>query len=322
MIKTAVLVPTYNREDVLKDTLSNCLETYNKFNFDVYVFDSSTNNKSYDIVKNLQIKYSNLYYIRLCELTHLDCKYLEMIRGLHLKEDYEYIFPCGDANSLTDFALTRIMPYLEQGVDLINMSDSAQIIETTEFNSANDYFNSKNFNIGLWGGAIFNKKTLLNMNDNDWNVAIAKWFKLEYEYLNYVGFWLDRLSTVKNIRIVEPAMSKNPKDVLRRSPYKSNSFWRWNAFDLIAIKYPKVYNNIPEIYTGKEEQIKNLLLDNFYEEYFYYLKRNNSFTIKDYYKYKKILDNYCLKIMNIRIFLIAVLPARRFWYKLIKKIIK
>lgn len=30
MIKTAVLVPTYNREDVLKDTLNNCLETYNK----------------------------------------------------------------------------------------------------------------------------------------------------------------------------------------------------------------------------------------------------------------------------------------------------
>lgn len=308
-ITTAVLMPTYGRPKVIKDTLTACLDLYKKYNFDVYVFDSNGNNDTQELVLKLQKKHDNLYYIRLCEFIHLDCKWLDMVRGKYLKKDYDYYYPCGDANSLTEYSLERIYPYLEQKVDIINMCDIARISKTTEFNKANDFFNSKDMNIGLWAGAIYNRKTIFDLTDEEWNRAIAKWFTCEMEYIGYVGLILEQISLCKNLRIVEPSMDGvEPRMVLRRSIFKMESHWRKNTINLIGVTYPKVYRKLPECYTNVEENLEKLMHRQFSEGFFKYLKINLKFNLIDYIKYKKILEKSGFKVLTSKILKIALLP--------------
>lgn len=318
---TAVLMPTYGRPDAIYDTLNSCLETYKKYNFDVYIFDSNGNDETRDLIYDLQKQYNNLYYIRLCEFIHLDCKWLDMIRGKYLKKNYDYIYPCGDANSLTEYSLVRIYPYLLEGVDIVNICDMNRISKTKRFNTPDSYYNSPNYNIGQWGGAIYNYKRIFNLNDEEWNIAIGKWFKKDLEYIGLNGFILERISLCTNLNIVEPSMDGvEPNIVMRRSIYKKSSFWRKDAIMLLGVTYPKVYRMLPKCYSNCDKKIKRLLLDNFNEDYFWFLKRNYKFNIKDYFFYKKIFDKECVKILNIKIFLMSVFPGRKFFYKIIQKI--
>lgn len=310
-VKTAVLMPTYNRKMVLEDTLTACLDLYNKFNFDVYVFDSSEDDESYNVIKELKIKYVNLYYIRFGNLMECNCKMFEAIRGFHLKKDYDYVYVCGDANSLTEIALNRIYPYLQEGVDLVNIRED-KITKTTEFNDANSYFNNELASVGTWWAIICNKRTLLNMNEDEWNNAIAKWLKAEYNPFEHIGFWFDRLAQCKTLRIVEPLIGEKPTDILRRSKYKKESGWILDALEVMTIVHPKVIFALPDIYTGKKEYIRKwLLMDRIFfneSQYFYRLKLNKGFTTKDYYKYKKVFKEYDVNTMGIKIFIIAMLP--------------
>lgn len=310
-IKTAVLMPTYNRKVVLEDTLTACLGLYNKFNFDVYVFDSSEDDESEKVVKKFQTTHSNLYYVRCCSLMNMDCKFIEAIRGFHLKKDYDYVYVCGDANSLTEFALNRIYPYLQEGVDLVNIRED-KITQTTEWNDANAYFHSELPNVGTWWAIICNKRTLLNMNEEDWNNAIGKWAKTEYRIYIHIGFWFDRLAQCKTLRIVEPLMGEKPADTLRRSKYKKESCWVIDMLEVATIIHPKVIYALPDIYTGKKEYIRKWLLLDAYRfnsaEYFYQLKADKCFTTKDYYKYKKVFKEYNVDTMGFKVLLIALLP--------------
>ena len=310
-ITTAVLMPTYGRPEAIKDTLTACLDLYEKYHFDVYVFDSNGNNETENIITELQTKHDNLYYIRLCEFIHLDCKWLDMVRGKYLKKDYDYLYPCGDANSLTKFSIERVYPYLEQKVDIINMSDFARISKTTEFNKANDFFNSKNMNIGLWAGAIYNRKTIFDLTDEEWNSAISKWFTCDKEFIGLNGFILERISLCENLRIVEPSMDgAEPKQVFKRSKFKQASFWRKDAIKLIAITYPKVYRMLPECYTNVEEKLYKLMLTNFKIQHFKFLKRNSRFNLIDYMNYRKIFKEAGFNVLTILIFIIALIPSK------------
>ncbi len=320
-VKTAVLMPTYNRPDTLKDTLSYSLNTYKKFNFDVYVFDSSESDESSIIVKELQKTHTNLHYIRLCSYIHLDCKWLAMVQGLYLKDNYNYYYVCSDSNALTEYSLEKFYPYMKENYDIINLNDFAHIDKTTEYNNANDYFNSSNMNVGLWGGVICNQR-IFNLSMEEWNDAVAKWFKKDDEYIGYVGFILERLSKLDNLKIIEPEMNVEPNIIMHRSQYKKISHWRLDAVKVLGITYPAVFGKLPEIYTNTNEKLLKMLRGNFSEDTIWWVKRTASFNLKNYFQYKKILDKFDPQIMNKRMFFIALLPGRKTYYKLIKKLIK
>ena len=321
-VKTAVLMPTHNRRDALQDTLTACLGLYNKFNFDVYVFDSNDDNQSEKVIKELQVTHLNLYYIRCCSLMDADSKFWEAIRGFHLKKDYDYVYVCGDANSLTKLALERIYPYLQENVDLVQVREEP-IAQTSEWNDANSYFNSEQPDVCAWYAIICNKRTLLNLNDNDWNNMIAKWGNSQYKLFMHIGFWLDRLAQCKTLRIVEPFIGgKNPTDRLRRSKYKKESCWKLDMLETVVIVFPKVIDALPSIYTHKREYIRKFwipwggwVFDR--SEYFYQLKQYKGFKLKDYIKYKKALKKYDVNAMGYKILIIALLP--RFLVAIIAK---
>lgn len=310
-IYTAVLMPTYGRPNAVKDTLEACLDLYEKYNFDIYIFDSNGNNDTQNIVLELQKKHDNLYYIRLCEFIHLDCKWLDMVRGKYLKKDYDYFYPCGDANSLTEYSLKRIYPYLEQKVDMVNIRDNATILETSVFFNANDFFNYENMNISLWGGGIYSCKTIFNLNDEEWNNTIAKWFKKDFEYISYEGFILDQISKCCPLHIVSPAMGNVDRtQIMYRSKEKSGSFWLKNTIKLRGITYPKVYDMLPEIYTNKDEKLNVLLKTTFNYNFMKMLKKNYGFSLIDFLYYKNILKKRNLNIMNFKILLLSLsLPS-------------
>ena len=45
----AYCIPTYNHPQVMEDVLGKCLPLYQKYKIDVYVYDSSTDNKTCEI---------------------------------------------------------------------------------------------------------------------------------------------------------------------------------------------------------------------------------------------------------------------------------
>jgi len=63
MNRVTILIPTYNRAQLLSETLDNCLlQTYK--DFDIIVYDDASTDKTQDVVKQFQNKFPSLKYIK------------------------------------------------------------------------------------------------------------------------------------------------------------------------------------------------------------------------------------------------------------------
>ena len=63
MNRVTILIPTYNRDSLLKETLNNCLrQTYQ--DFDIIVYDDASTDKTEDVIKKFQGKFTSLKYIK------------------------------------------------------------------------------------------------------------------------------------------------------------------------------------------------------------------------------------------------------------------
>ena len=115
----AYCICTYNHPDVILDVFERALHVYADCGIDVYVFDSSTNTSTMEIVNQYMQDYSNLFYIRMDENTTFDEKVYYLMEIYEYPYLYRYIWPIKDRIYVGEDMCRSIIDASMQGYDMI-----------------------------------------------------------------------------------------------------------------------------------------------------------------------------------------------------------
>lgn len=116
----ACCIPTFNHPQVIKAVLGECASVYQKNGVDIYIYDSSTDKETKNIVEAfVREGFKNLYYIELDPSVGFDEKLIMLFSGYGLKYNYKYIWPVKDRSYVKETTLQIVMEETEKGYDAI-----------------------------------------------------------------------------------------------------------------------------------------------------------------------------------------------------------
>lgn len=251
MCQIAVCIPTYNHSEIINDVLKDCVDDYEQYGIDIYYFDSSEDNKTFEIVKKYQDKgYNNLFYnkIPVSYLPHK--KILSFFKGEGLQKEYDYIWPVKDRSFCPDSTLKKINDEIRKKRDVIFLGviNNGHMINR-------EYHDSKKF-YKEWGWlstsldvVIYNKKTILNYLDNP-----------QYEELcqqRYYGPWCSYVTLFHKLTELENAnicVLCDSETQIYNSPL-GKSTWEKNVFEIWKDDWIQANDNLPSCYDEYKDDV-------------------------------------------------------------------
>lgn len=180
MKKLCILIPTRNRAEYIKEWIDTMAGALAKYDVDVHVFDSSVDN----LTKKTILEADNdhfFYHLFQNEDNSPDAK-VHFAYG-YLKEQYEYIWLCGDGIIIElDMLFQKFPDILERGSHVISLCDSALNINQVKFDndcntaiSFTDYARYFLHAVTLYGSTIlssaFVRRLLDETNFNQWRMS-------------------------------------------------------------------------------------------------------------------------------------------------------
>lgn len=116
-MNVAMCIPTYNRANVVEHTLGNGIEGYKKYGIDLYYYDSSTDNKTKEVVeKYINAGYDNIHYIAVEDGIRKAAMYYT---GMGMKKQYDYIWPAKDRVWFEEPTLAAVEKAIEEDNDVV-----------------------------------------------------------------------------------------------------------------------------------------------------------------------------------------------------------
>ena len=165
MNKLAVSIPTYNNPDILKETLDREAYMLKENNVLIYIFDSSTN----DFTQNLVMSYindknlKNIFYNRSDSL-NLDHKTYHAV----ILSNVEYVWLCGDSIIINQKSLEMVLNLLDKNFDIIVLNDrDREKIGLKEYNNSLEFFKECCWCCTFYGSTIHRASIFIDL-DKDY----------------------------------------------------------------------------------------------------------------------------------------------------------
>lgn len=166
--KLSIAIPTYNRKDILCQTIDYVLEEVVENDLLIYIVDDSTNDDTYNIISKKYDNISNIIYVKNDVNLGHDKNFFNTISIV--KE--EFVWYLGDSMLIKKGVITKVL-------DIINSSDCDFIVLNEDSRSLTlqdslfiDY-QAVLVNIGwhltMSGVTIYNLKTLKNFQNKDYS---------------------------------------------------------------------------------------------------------------------------------------------------------
>ena len=116
-MNVAMCIPTYNRADVVAETLSKGIEGYAKMGIDLYYYDSSPDDKTKNVIEEYINKgYKNIKYI---SVRNGESKAALFFTGEGLDRQYDYVWPVKDRVWFEEPTLIAVEKAINEGWDAI-----------------------------------------------------------------------------------------------------------------------------------------------------------------------------------------------------------
>ena len=221
MKNLAICIPTYNRVEVLQDTLSHELEICNDLGVDIYLYDSSSDGKTKALAENL-CKYPNLHHIALDSAISLDEKVVKLFQTYGREKKHDYFWLVGDGVIFGKELLENVLNVLQTEPTMVFVnSEDLQKLGNKEYNNPRDIFRELFWKSSLWGSIIVREDLYY---DIDWKVYIDKFVGLDQIS---VGMHWYRLASVEKFRAVLLSVRKNID--MRKTSVNKIAWWKENA---------------------------------------------------------------------------------------------
>lgn len=244
----AIVIPTYNRAEMLYENLTLMLPKCLEYNISIYISDDSSDMHTAEMIKNLKIAsgYELFFYKKnIPSLGHdLNCFY-----SLKLPNS-DYIWYLGDSVIIEEHAIDKIMAVISGEKndlpDIISVNCDSKVKLTNGYvNDTLDFLVNTTWYITMTGASIYSRRVIEFSKNLDFKLCYKNFPQLaiilEYcnNYPNARYFWVGDNSIYVN---------KN----------KKNSYWSSNAINVFSIDWWNFINHFSSLFD--EKQIKFIAL--------------------------------------------------------------
>ena len=142
-----ICIPTYNRVNELKKCIESFLEGAKKYGIPIYVSDNNSDDKTEDMIKELQKEYGYIFYHKHTTNRGID---KNMVSAIEMAET-EYALWLGSDDTLTSDAISKILNKLKEKPDLCILARENTVLRLKDsFDNPFDYY-SNDGQIGIDG---------------------------------------------------------------------------------------------------------------------------------------------------------------------------
>ncbi len=298
----AFCIPTYNRSQFITEFCEKFVAIYAAFGIDIYIYDSSENDETKEIVKRYQIENEFLYYIKVNTNIPSNEKIYLIYQGYMFRDEYKYIWMCGDTLRFSQKAIEKMFLIVDKQYDYIVMGAH----EGKIYSDKNAFFVDCASFITFFGTVILNTDTVLR--NVDWNYLSETY--LSDDTLNYsqTGLYFEQLAKMDRFKAIGIPLAKDERYV---SKLKMSSGWHSNAIDIICVNWVNTIQKLPECFdlNKREVTFKHGVTDIFSPHRMMQCKLYGVYNLKKYFKnffrFQYVSDRSLLWL-----FFFAILPSR------------
>lgn len=305
-VKLAVCIPTYNRPKVIAEFIEKYAPEYIKYNFDIYIYDSSEDKQTELIAKEGMKQNTNLYYVRVDSAVHSNMKVYNIFKEFGNLSQYEYLWVCSDSIRWSSHALSLIYDSIKQDYDIIipNYRD-VENIGNKEYKDANELFQECAWHMTLYGATILKISTMLT--DVSWEMLIEKYTVPDCINHSHVAYYFEKLYNMNNWKALHLSL---PNSDLIASGLKKHSGWQKETFYVWCYCWPSMIHKLPEYYKNKANVIKKCGINSGILTYsnFVNLRENHILNI-DIYRYYRKKWHELTNVPHIIIWILSVFPT-------------
>ncbi len=302
-MKLAISIVTYNRPKHIKEFLNLVSFQTRLLGIGVYIFDSSSNRLTADVVGRFQDEGGqNIYYYKYLEDKEPRERLKKFSDALDLPEA-EYIWLCGDKFMLYPKNYALILDFLSHDYDIMTMYHIGDGIKY--YDDAVQFFSECAVPLTHYGSTII-KKSLLEPYNADWLNQLAD------EQLYHVAFtvYANAIANKKSFQGVYVQIDSTC--FLKKSRYVTPSEYEGAMWDIWVEKWYHSVMSLPKSYNKAK---KNILCSMDKELHWYSFKNlllqrsGGQYSVKKFLKFRK----YARQIIQIPewiVFCVSCLPQK------------
>lgn len=284
--KIGICIVTYNRAIVLKDVCLTITEMKNRDFFDVYIYDSSSNEETKIEMAGIIGQEENFFYIKLPDTTHSSKKLYDIYQDKFIQDSYEYLWITPDYFCLKENVLKKILLLLDNKWDMI-MLDFYDRKErgNKSYSRPNEIFNEYAWSLTQYGIILLNCETILK--NLDWNEMERKYLVEQYQNFSHVIMYFLVMLKIPDLKFFHLSISPNE---VYTSPHKKGSSYFSEYLHIWGHCWYESIHALPKEYTNKDKVIKDACIntDNLGFKNLIQLRVNGVLTKEEFHKYKNI----------------------------------
>lgn len=271
----SIVIPTYNRAQILEENLQKMLPNLKKYNINIYISDDSTNDDTEIFVKKMALSYNNIFYYR----NHIPLGHDEnCIYSLSLPTS-KYVWYLGDAIIIrTSF-----------------FDDIIKLLKSADY----DYvcMNADGRDLNVESQLFVDKKSILSK--IGWHLTYSGVTIYSAEVLKRLSIDLNKTRNFPQLALIYKAVKDDIRlfwinsKVVYSNPNKV-SYWGANLFDIFINDLRNLL-----IYCGFSESDATFGVRDHAERtgvFSYYmiamLRKNNKISVPTVVKFKSLIQEY------------------------------
>lgn len=244
--KMMIGIPTKDHPDYIRFYLSEILPEAEKEKIDVWIYDSSSDDATQEIVGKKAKRYANLFYKRLPK----NIPYWKKLRYIFVESGYDYVWLCGDGIVIClDRCMDIIREEISKNRDLI-VFDNAGRARDIEMHDIVSLAENCLETMGVYGHYI--------IRGNLFTVEEWEYFERKYPDWMHIGPCFEKLATEKINAVCVKCNFYKP------NYYKKNATWvtGGRVFDVME-NWIKAIKSLPDLYNP----MKQMFIDRYISHY-------------------------------------------------------
>lgn len=305
-IKMAMCIPTYGRSRVVEEMLCRCAQYYVELGLDIYIYDSSEDDDTKEVVEEYARRLGNIYYVKMPSDMHANMKVFKIFQQYNMKRRYDFIWLCGDAWQFSKRLMESVVLQLDTQYDMIEINVAAvETVGTRVYTDYNEYLKDCAWHLSLFGAVILNVRTMLM--EADWEYYEKKYNDKVLIYYSHVGLYFERLAEKEQFKALH--IRFNPSWG-RTSRFRKQCAWYKDTFFIVCNGWISTIEALPDCYTAKEQAVLSLGINSQFkdETRFLELRAHKVYDWKIYKNYKMQLCRMC-KVPKAKLAFIACMPS-------------
>lgn len=298
----SIVIPTYNRPNLLKSTILSFINEAIKYDIHIYISDDSTNDETERKIEQIKDFYPNLkifYHKNNTNIGHdKNC-----IKALSLSTQ-DYIWYLGDASSIINGGIEKVLEICQNNeADFISCSSKSRKnipISSKTYKDDLQLLKELGWHLTMTGVTIYKRESLLL---NSFNVNLSPNFP--QMALIFHSFFFK-----KNIKLYWL------NERLIYGSGKKQSYWKNDFIKVFIDDFKKTLLNLPQKYDKKtiDFVIKNHSINTGVLRYYRFISSRIDKNWDIYMYISRIYDIYKYSDINIFILgLITIIPPK--WIK-------